>query len=77
LEYREPARFRSTFHTSPQAQQRQYESTFATLLVVVMSCDRQAGQRVGAACSTTTLGSEDMVTSLACRALNLVQQDGL
>ena len=50
-EYRDPARCRPTFQTSPQAPQRQYASTDATLLVVLTSCDRHTGQRDGGAAS--------------------------
>jgi hypothetical protein len=40
-------RSRAAFQTSPQAQQRQYESGVTTLLVVTRSWDRHDGHRAG------------------------------
>jgi hypothetical protein len=40
---------RPTFQISPHMTQRQYDATVTTLLVVLMSSERQAGQAVGGA----------------------------
>jgi len=44
-------RSRPTFHTWPQAPQRQYDDASAFALVVVMLAERQKGQIVGAGAS--------------------------
>ena len=54
---------REAFHTSPHFSQRQYAFASATLAVVVIDDDRQAGQAVGA--FATGAGAELLVARLS------------